>query len=271
MSMNHRHLAAGLLAGASLLTAGSAANARDPQPDAVLELRQYTLHPGNRDTLIDIFERNFVEGQEAQGMTIVGQFRDLDSPDRFVWLRTFPDMAARAGSLNGFYFGPVWQANRNGANPTMVDSDNVLLLKPALPGSAFAPSREPRPDLTAKGSGPGLVVAQIVYLRTAPDPAFLAFFDNELRPQLAAAGAPVLGAYVTETAANNFPQLPVRNTEPVFVWFMSFPDGTAYERHRAALRQSETWRAVTGRLSLWSYQPIETLRLQPSARSRLHG
>ena len=31
----------------------------------VLELRQYTLKPGMRDILIELFEREFVESQEA--------------------------------------------------------------------------------------------------------------------------------------------------------------------------------------------------------------
>ena len=33
----------------------------------IVELRQYTLHPGQRDTLIDLFDREFVESQEAPG------------------------------------------------------------------------------------------------------------------------------------------------------------------------------------------------------------
>src|SRR6185436_19195944 len=48
--------------------------------DRVVELRQYTLHPGMRDVLIDLFDREFVETQEALGMTVLGQFRDLDDP-----------------------------------------------------------------------------------------------------------------------------------------------------------------------------------------------
>src|ERR1700761_6721111 len=91
---------------------------------AVLELRQYTLHPGMRDTLIALFEREFVEPQEAVGARIVGTFRDLDDPDRFVWLRGFADMAARADALGAFYGGPAWQAHRDTANATMVDSDD---------------------------------------------------------------------------------------------------------------------------------------------------
>src|SRR6184192_2568977 len=75
----------------------------------VVELRQYTLHPGQRDVLIDLFDREFVETQEAAGMRIIGQFRDLDHPDRFVWLRGFRDMTSRAKALTDFYGGPVWK------------------------------------------------------------------------------------------------------------------------------------------------------------------
>ena len=59
----------------------------DSMDIGVVELRQYTLHPGTRDGLIELFDRELVETQEACGMTVIGQFRDLDRPDRFVWLR----------------------------------------------------------------------------------------------------------------------------------------------------------------------------------------
>jgi hypothetical protein len=96
----------------------------------VVELRQYTLHPGQRDVLISLFDREFVESQEAVGMTVLGQFRDLDDPDRFVWLRGFDDMPHRAEALGRFYGGPIWKAHREQANATMIDSDDVLLLRP---------------------------------------------------------------------------------------------------------------------------------------------
>ncbi|PYK42992.1 MAG: hypothetical protein DME46_08650, partial [Verrucomicrobia bacterium] len=62
----------------------------------VVELRQYTLHPGKRDVLIDLFDREFVETQEAVGMKVIGQFRELGHPNHFVWLRGFRDMTSRA-------------------------------------------------------------------------------------------------------------------------------------------------------------------------------
>src|SRR3712207_1439560 len=94
---------------------------------AVVELRRYSLHPGRREALIDLFDREFVETQEDVGMSVVGQFRDLDDPDRFVWLRGFPDMSTRAEALDAFYGGPVWAKYRDAANATMTGSDNVLL------------------------------------------------------------------------------------------------------------------------------------------------
>ena len=90
-----------------------ARNAASALRSPIVELRQYTLHPGRRDTLIDLFEREFLDTQEAAGMRVLGQFRDLDAPDRFVWLRGFEDMASRRASLEAFYDGPAWRAHRD--------------------------------------------------------------------------------------------------------------------------------------------------------------
>jgi hypothetical protein len=43
--------------------------------------------PGGREVLISLFEEQFIENQEATGMIVIGQFRDLNSPDCFVWSR----------------------------------------------------------------------------------------------------------------------------------------------------------------------------------------
>ena len=126
---------------------------------AVVELRQYTLHPQQREVLIDLFDREFVETQEAHGMRVLGQFRDLDRPDMFVWLRGFASMESRRRALEGFYGGPVWAAHRNAANATMVDSDNVLLLRPAWPGAAIALPQHPRPAPGSSGAAAGVLTA----------------------------------------------------------------------------------------------------------------
>src|SRR5260370_17117922 len=103
----------------------------------VVELRQYTLNPGQREVLIDLFDREFVESQEAAGMMILGQFRDTDDPDRFVWLRGFSDMPGRAKALDRFYTGPVWRAHSPQATATMIDSDDMLPLRPVPAHPSF--------------------------------------------------------------------------------------------------------------------------------------
>lgn len=155
----------------------------------VFELRQYTLHPGKRDVLIELFERAFIEPQEAAGMRVLGQFRDLDDPDRFVWFRSFSDMAHRKEALTAFYGGPVWKAHRDEANATMIDSDNVLLL-------SLVDSRFPFP--------------------TSLDSPVLDLMIYEAGPVDVA--MPLLE---TEHAENTYPALPVRAGENVIVSFSS--------------------------------------------------
>src|SRR5216110_3855167 len=128
----------------------------------IVELRQYTLHPGKRDVLIELFDQEFIEPQEALGITVIGQFRDLDHPDRFVWLRGFRDMTLRAKALSDFYGGPVWKMHREAANATMIDSDNVLLLCPAHPTSGFSLENSNRPPV-GSDVPTSLVVATIYY------------------------------------------------------------------------------------------------------------
>src|SRR5438093_7593181 len=142
----------------------------------IVELRQCTLHPRKRDVLIDLFDREFVESQEALGMKVIGQFRDLDNPNRFVWLRGFHDMASRAHALKDFYGGPVWKAHREAANATMVDSDNVLLLCPARPTLGFSLENSNRPPVGSEEMPTSLVVATIYYFAYPVTPYFIIFF-----------------------------------------------------------------------------------------------
>lgn len=225
----------------------------------VMELRRYTLHPGQRDVLIMLFDREFVETQEAVGIEVIGQFRDLDSPDHFVWLRGFPDLRSRTESLRAFYGGPAWQAHRSAANATMIDSDDVLLLRPAHPGSGFRLG----PDRPAAGSN-GIIVAITWHLQPEAETGFPEVFETVLAPMLGDAGIPILASFVSEHGENGFPALPVRQDARVFVWFSRFPDRAAYERHAAVPGLAAALRPQLAR-------PPEVALLSPTARSRLRG
>lgn len=237
----------------------------------VVELRQYTLYPGQRDVLIDLFDREFVETQEAAGMTVLGQFRDLDDPDRFVWLRGFEDMPRRAEALGSFYGGPVWQAHRDEANATMIDSDDVLLLRPASARGGFPVPVDARP---APGEPsvfpPSLVLATIWHGVGLFDTAFVEFFERRVWPVLAETGGEPLAYLQSEHAPNTFPALPVRTGEEVFVWFARFGDEGQFDEHLDRLQRSGRWsEEVLPTLSERWVRTSQRLRLAPTERSLL--
>jgi hypothetical protein len=232
--------------------------------DSVIELRQYTLHGGQRDTLISLFERDFVEPQLAVGSHVIGTFRDLDDPDRFVWMRGFRDMSMRQQALESFYGGPVWQANKAAANATMLDSDNVLLLRPVGPRQGFAP------QAASHTGSESIIGATIYYLGSVDAMQFAQFFERSVLPHVVAAGVQPIARLVTEEAPNNFPRLPIRELDRTFIWFARWADPSAENAFVARLSALSGWRdaAPESVLPALMRKP-ERLRLMPTSRSAL--
>ncbi|MCB1518092.1 MAG: NIPSNAP family protein, partial [Hyphomicrobiaceae bacterium] len=141
------------------------------------------------DVLIDLFEAQFIEPQNALGAHVRALFRDIDRPDHFVWIRSFADMQTRLAALEGFYGGQVWATHGAAANATMIDSDDVHLLQ---------------------------AVDQAFPARRRCDGAF---FQLDILPEVSEAELEkailgrkeVVGAFRTLAAENNFPRLPVHS------------------------------------------------------------
>lgn len=234
----------------------------------VVELRQYTLHPHKRDVLIDLFDREFLETQDEAGMPVLGQFRDLDDPDRFVWLRGFSGMQARHEALASFYGGPVWQAHREAANATMIDSDNVLLLRPAWAGAHFPIDPGSRAGRAALAIPAGLVDLTIFHLKQPASPDLLAFCRQQMAQVLTEGGAGRQGWYVNETSENTFTRLPVRTGECVLVGVALFEDLHSHEIFGASMAWQQK---ITPQLENYLLKTPESHRLLPTARSALHA
>ncbi len=226
---------------------------------AIVELRQYEMKPGGRDVLIDMFDKIFVDAQEAAGNTIMGQFRDLDRPNRFVWFRGFKGMEARPKTLDAFYTSAIWQKHRNAANDTMIDVSDVLLLRPLKP----LPIGKRPQDEAATG-----VVEVAVY---AFDQSATTESITQFNTDLETAGAQAIAAYVTEKSANNYPRLPIRENENVLVRIATFPSMEAYDAHRASLERASQWQALAQRLRAKLKSDPQILRLTPTPRSLTHG
>ncbi|HET7777873.1 MAG TPA: NIPSNAP family protein [Rudaea sp.] len=239
---------------------------------AIVELRQYTLHPGRFDEFAKLFEDEFVDPLEAAGMTVIGQFHDLDDPNRFVWLRGFRDMPARAEALEAFYGGALWKARRDAANASFTDTDNVLLLRPAAPDSGVSLDGLQRAAAGAQGNADrGLVVVTVYSLDPGTANSFPGYFEHALKPARARAGVEVAAAFETETSPNNFPRLPVRESERVFAWITRFPDRARGDAALQALLRSANWKAQVVPELERRVKATQVLRLAATPRSLLRG
>lgn len=229
----------------------------------VVELRRYAMKPGKRDDLIGLFERRFIETQEACGMLPIGHYRDRNDADSFVWFRTFAKMETRAEALNRFYTSPTWIENRVAANATLDDSDNVLLLRSARPDSGFDTAGLSRPGDAGAAAGPGSIVAVSIFmLDGSAGEELLAAFETTMLPTLQRHAGRV-AYFVTEERPNDFPRLPVReDVRALVVTGVCTGDaGFGGWLHAVDTRPaSGAWAHVTG---------SETLQLVPARRSLL--
>jgi hypothetical protein len=154
----------------------------------------------------------------------------------------------------------------------MKDWSDILLLRPANPGSGFAAPRaaRPQPD-SGEGVRPAsLVVATMYHLELAADASFRRLFEEQAAAALSQAGATLLARFETEPAENTFPALPLRIGENTFVWFASFASEEHHREHLTRLLASRHWtERVLPQLSKRFRRPPQTLRLAPTARSQV--
>lgn len=193
----------------------------------IIDLRDYTTAPGARDRLIERCETLLFDEQVRLGATFLGTFRDADNPDRFVWLRGMPDMAARQRILTAFYTdGEMWRANRDEVNAWIVDSDNVLLVQAAS-------------EWASPATGDS-VVGMYTYLKREPLTETEALRD-EVAGAITAAGGRLLVTLATDPSENNYPRHPIRTGEFGLIWFATF---APEQYHALGLRSIEARRLL---------------------------
>jgi hypothetical protein len=165
-------------------------------------------------------------------------------------------MPHRATALESFYSGPVWKEHREAANATMVDVENVLLLRPV-----------DRPAFSLAKRMTALMVATIYLLQSPVDDGFVKFFRQRVEPVMAETGAPPVAMLRTEYAPNNFPKLPVREGEHAFVWFAAYGSAEEYRRHLDRLAASPRWRDIEPQLNARLKSTPQRLQLVPTRQS----
>src|SRR5260370_9232320 len=73
----------------------------------IVEVRSYRIKPGRREEFIKFFETRSIPALRSHGMKILGPLLDLENPNKFVWLRSFPSLDERAQMKNAFYEGEL--------------------------------------------------------------------------------------------------------------------------------------------------------------------
>ena len=102
----------------------------------IVEVRSYRIKPGRRAEFIQLFETRAVPALRAHGMKVLGPMLDVENPNKFVWLRSFPTLEERDRLKDAFYEGDLWKNELEAIAMPMIDSYDVILCETS-PGCVF--------------------------------------------------------------------------------------------------------------------------------------
>src|SRR5215510_988242 len=97
------------------------------EEEMIVEVRSYRVKPGRRAEFIDLFEKRAIPALRAHGMQVLGPLLDLENPNKFVWLRSFPSLEERERMRNDFYGGELWKNELEAIAMPMLESYDVIL------------------------------------------------------------------------------------------------------------------------------------------------
>lgn len=173
----------------------------------VIELRNYLIRANEADSFNNYFSNHFLIPMQEMGVSVLGKYKIKNNENRFVWLRGYENMQQRINFLNEFYLkSEVWKKYKKGANELIRNSDNVYLLRPLNIGD--------KTENRNTGISSGLFendkpfVAVDFYIANTRLSELIDFYYKDYLPILKSL-AIATTSWVSETAENDFPQLPV--------------------------------------------------------------
>ena len=107
----------------------------------IVEVRSYRIKPGYRAEFVQLFQTRAVPALRAHGMKVMGPLLDVENPNKFVWLRSFPSLEDRDRMKDAFYGSDLWKNELEGIAMPMIDSYDVILCE-TTPGYVFDGPRE---------------------------------------------------------------------------------------------------------------------------------
>lgn len=102
----------------------------------IVEVRSYRIKPGHRDEFIQLFETRAIPALRQYGMKVVGPMLDVENPNKFVFLRSFPSIEDRERLKDAFYGSDLWKNELENLAMPLLDSYDVILCETS-PGCVF--------------------------------------------------------------------------------------------------------------------------------------
>jgi len=93
----------------------------------IVEVRSYRIKPGHREEFIKFFETRVAPALRSFGMPVLGPLLDVENPNKFVFLRSFPTMEERDQLKNAFYGSDLWKGELEGIAMPLIESYDVIL------------------------------------------------------------------------------------------------------------------------------------------------
>lgn len=176
-------------------------------PIGVIELRNYVIKHGLRDSFISYFEENLIQPQEELKGYLPGRYRVKGAEDNFCWIRGFKDMKERSTFLPAFYYGHLWKQHKAMANSMLANNDNVYLLHPlSLRDDSLMPVKSINNSLLLPYRG--IAVIEYYTANTKLD-QLLKLFAKEYLPLVRECGVQNFTVWTSVLEENDFPGLPV--------------------------------------------------------------
>src|SRR4029453_9530432 len=93
----------------------------------IVEVRSYRIKPGHREEFIKLFETRAIPALRSYGMKVLGPMLDVENPNKFVWLRSFPSLEERDRMKAAFSGSDLWKNELEALAMPLLDSYDVIL------------------------------------------------------------------------------------------------------------------------------------------------
>ena len=93
----------------------------------IVEVRSYRIKPGRRAEFVQLFETRAIPALRSYGMKVLGPLLDVENPNKFVWLRSFPSLDERDRMKDAFYGSELWLNELEAIAMPLLDSYDVIL------------------------------------------------------------------------------------------------------------------------------------------------